>query len=96
MTHEEIRELEESFQYGIEPRPANVQRPEPELLTIAEVAERLRTDVAHIYSLTRARRLHRGLQPMPHRKVGRVLYFRWGEIEQWLDNQPGFPVKKGA
>jgi hypothetical protein len=63
--------------------------PAHDLLTVSELALRLRCTIKEIYSLTRRRRMNRGLLPLPHRKVGRKLLFVWREVETWLDKQPG-------
>jgi hypothetical protein len=64
-----------------------------DLLTVGELATRLRCQVKEIYSLTRRRRANRGLLPLPHRKVGRRLLFSWRDVQKWLDAQPGAKLK---
>jgi len=65
-----------------------------ELLTIEEVAKRLKCNVDTIYSLTRNRaKVKAGMghsTPIPHRKVGRQMLFSWQEVVAWLNTQPGF------
>jgi hypothetical protein len=65
-----------------------------ELLTIEEVAQRLKVNVDTIYSLTRNRaKVRAGMghsTPIPHRKVGRQMLFSWQEVVAWLNTQPGF------
>ena len=63
-----------------------------ELLTIQEVAERMKCSVQEVYSLTRRRRANRGLLPLPHRKIGRKLYFVWHDVVAWMNAQPGFEL----
>lgn len=63
-----------------------------ELLTVEEVVQRLKCRVSDVYSLTRRRRANRGLLPLPHRKVGKRLYFVWHDLVQWLNSQPGWLV----
>jgi len=63
-----------------------------ELMTVEEVADRLRCKVSEVYSLTRQRRTNRGLLPLPHRKVGRLLMFVWHDVVDWLNSQPGFEL----
>ncbi len=58
-------------------------------LTVSELADRLGWDTKTIYSLTRRRRANRGLLPLPHKKVGRKLYFEWDKVVEWLNRQPG-------
>ncbi len=67
-----------------------------DLLTISELAVRLRCRVKEIYSLTRRRRANRGLLPLPHRKVGRRLLFSWRDVQDWLDKQSGSQSQIGG
>jgi excisionase family DNA binding protein len=60
-----------------------------EWLTVEELCTWLKLTSTEVYALTRNRRAARGLQPIPHRRVGRKLMFRRSEIETWLDSQPG-------
>jgi len=64
-----------------------------ELLTVEEVAQRLKCNVDTIYSLTRNRaKVRAGMghsTPIPHRKVGRQMLFSWQEVISWLNTQPG-------
>jgi excisionase family DNA binding protein len=56
--------------------------PEPEaLLTVHEVAELLRVPVSWVYERTR----RRGLDELPHLKVGKYLRFRRPDIERYLE-----------
>ena len=57
-----------------------VVNPEP-ILTIEEIADRLRFDNARtVYELTRKR----NRRPLPAHRAGRVLRFYWSEVERWL------------
>ena len=67
-----------------------------ELLTIEEVAARLKCTVAEIYSLTRQRRTYRGLLQLPHRKVGRRLMFVWHDVVDWMNLQKGYELPEGG
>lgn len=70
----------------------NQFEPSDELLTVKDVADRLKCTVAEVYSLTRRRRANRGLLPLPHRKIGRKLYFVWHDVVTWMNVQPGFEL----
>jgi excisionase family DNA binding protein len=50
------------------------------LLTVAEVAELLRVPVSWVYERTR----RRGLERIPHLKLGKYLRFHASEVREWL------------
>ena len=50
------------------------------LLTVAEVSEMLSVPVSWVYDRTRAR----GLQRIPHVKLGKYLRFDASEIRNWV------------
>lgn len=50
--------------------------PDNRLLTVEEVAARLRVPKSTIYQWA-----HKG--QIPHRKAGRLLRFKWIEVERW-------------
>jgi len=56
-----------------------------ELLTPAELAERLRVPASWVREGTRSRNLI-GDDPIPHLRLGRYIRFQWGsqELEAWL------------
>ena len=57
--------------------------PEAEaLLTVHEVAELLRVPVSWVYERTR----QRGIERLPHIKIGKYLRFRLREVESYLEN----------
>lgn len=57
-----------------------------EILTAAEVAERLKMKVSWVYTETRAGRI-------PHIKLGpRYRRYRWEAIEEWVAAQESGPV----
>ena len=57
--------------------------PEAEaLLTVHEVAELLRVPVSWVYERTR----RRGMERLPHIKIGKYLRFRLREVESYLEN----------
>ncbi len=58
-------------------------------LTVGELANRLGWDTKTVYSFTRRRRANRGLLPLPHKKIGRTLYFEWDKVVEWFHRQPG-------
>ena len=51
-----------------------------DLLTLDEVAARLKQTPKSIYSLTRSRSVRR----IPHMKCGKRLLFSWVEVSNWL------------
>lgn len=51
------------------------------ILTIEEIAQRLKIKPKTVYSLTRSRSKH----PLPALRVGKILRFRWSMVEKWLD-----------
>ena len=56
--------------------------PEPEaLLTVHEVAELLRVPVSWVYEHTR----RRGIERLPHLKIGKYLRFRVREVELYVE-----------
>ena len=55
------------------------------LLTVAEVAELLRVPVSWVYERTR----RRGIDRLPHIKLGKYLRFSEPEIANWLQRMRG-------
>ena len=51
-----------------------------ELLTVAEVAELLKVPVSWVYERTR----RRGVERIPHLKLGKYLRFHACEVREWL------------
>ena len=51
------------------------------ILTIEDVAQRLRIEPRTVYELIRKR----AKRPLPVLRVGKFLRFRWSHIETWLD-----------
>ena len=63
-------------------QPAPRVSPEPEaLLTVHEVAEFLKVPVSWVYERTR----RRGIERLPHIKIGKYLRFHLHEIESYLE-----------
>ena len=60
-----------------------------EWLTVEDLCTWQKWTPNEVYAMSRTRRAARGLQPLPHRRVGRKLIFRRSEVEAWLDSQPG-------
>jgi len=56
-----------------------------ELLTVAEIAGRLKVPVSWIYERTRLR----GMARMPHFKLGKYLRFSEEEVWNWLKRNRG-------
>jgi excisionase family DNA binding protein len=63
--------------------------PEPnsrdELLTVAEIAARLKVPTSWVYERTRLR----GIARMPHFKLGKYLRFSEREVWEWLERTRG-------
>lgn len=55
------------------------------VLTVREVAERLRVPASWIYDRTR----RRGSDRIPHRKMGKYLRFLAAEVDEWFKSLPG-------
>jgi excisionase family DNA binding protein len=51
-----------------------------DVLTLAEVADRLKQPPSTIYSLTRSRSVRR----LPHMRCGKRLLFSWSQVSEWL------------
>ena len=63
-------------------QPASRVSPEAEpLLTVHEVAEFLRVPVSWVYERTR----RRGIERLPHLKIGKYLRFRFTEVQTYLE-----------
>ena len=63
-------------------QPAPRVSPGPEaLLTVREVAELLKVPVSWVYERTR----RRGIERLPHIKIGKYLRFHLHEIESYLE-----------
>lgn len=53
----------------------------PQLLTVTEIAQKLRVPVSWVYERTR----RRGYERMPHIKLGKYLRFDVIAVSEWLD-----------
>ena len=51
-----------------------------ELLTVAEVAQAFKVPTSWVYGRTR----RRGVERIPHLKLGKYLRFRTSEVHEWL------------
>lgn len=58
-----------------------------EILTPAQVAERLQVGVSWIYEQTRTRASVRNPDPLPHIQMGRYLRFMWSDVLAWLQRR---------
>ncbi|MBI3670348.1 MAG: helix-turn-helix domain-containing protein [Acidobacteria bacterium] len=58
-----------------------------EILTPAQVAERLQVKPSWVYEQTRERASIRNPDPLPHIKLGRYLRFDWEDILAWLERR---------
>jgi hypothetical protein len=58
-----------------------------DILTVNELAERLKVEPSWIYEN------QRGLRPLPVLHCGRYLRFSWPAVCEWLANQPA--IKRG-
>jgi hypothetical protein len=58
-----------------------------DILTPAQLAERLQVGVSWIYEQTRNRASVRNADPLPHIQMGRYLRFHWPDICAWLERR---------
>jgi len=58
--------------------------PQDELLTIDELADRLKVKKSFIYEHTRSRAGVRNDNPLPHIRMGKYLRFNWTAVMKWL------------
>jgi predicted DNA-binding transcriptional regulator AlpA len=56
-----------------------------QILTLAELAERLKVSERWVYEKSR----RRSTNPLPTMRIGRYLRFDWLEVSDWLRNQSG-------
>jgi len=54
-----------------------------ELMTVSEIAAFLKVPVSWVYERTR----RRGIERLPHVKLGKYLRFSIPEIKKWLEQQ---------
>ena len=54
-----------------------------QILTLSEVAERLKVSQRWVYEKTR----RRSLNPLPVIRIGRYLRFNWIDVSTWLQRQ---------
>ena len=54
-----------------------------ELMTVSEIAEFLKVPVSWVYERTR----RRGIERLPHVKLGKYLRFSMPQIKKWLEQQ---------
>lgn len=57
----------------------------PEILTIAQVAERLQLSPRRIYELTRERNRVNQKYPLPMIRIGRSVRFKAADIDGWIE-----------
>jgi excisionase family DNA binding protein len=60
-----------------------MQTPFSDLMTVSEVAAFLKVPVSWVYERTR----RRGIERIPHVKLGKYLRFSLPEIQEWLQKQ---------
>jgi predicted DNA-binding transcriptional regulator AlpA len=58
-----------------------------EILTPAQVAERLQVKPSWVYEQTRERAEVRNPDPFPHIKMGRYLRFDWRDVLDWHERR---------
>jgi excisionase family DNA binding protein len=63
---------------------AKMFAPSDELLTIDELADRLKVKKSFVYEHTRRRAAVRNVRPLPHIRMGKYLRFNWTEVLNWL------------
>ncbi len=56
-----------------------------DILTPAQVAERLQVGVSWVYEQTRTRASAHNDDPLPHIQMGRYLRFCWADVSAWLE-----------
>jgi excisionase family DNA binding protein len=66
-----------------------------EILTPAQIAERLQVKRSWVYEQTRERAGIQGPDQFPHIKLGRYLRFDWTDVLQWLERHK-IPAKNSA
>ena len=54
-----------------------------ELMTVGEIAALLKVPVSWVYERTR----RRGIERLPHMKLGKYLRFSMPDIRKWLEQQ---------
>ena len=59
--------------------------PSDELLSLDELATRLKISKTTAYGLTRQRAKVRNASPLPSMKIGKELRFNWSAVVKWLD-----------
>jgi hypothetical protein len=59
----------------------------PDLLTPAQLAERLQVKKTWVYEQTRNRMNVRNSDPLPHIQMGRYLRFVWDDVWEWLQRR---------
>jgi Helix-turn-helix domain len=72
------------------PPAVNPQQPEPEILTVADVARLLRCEVSSVYNLTRKRSV-KYVHQLPVIRAPFGLRFRKSDVLAWLDKMAGSP-----
>jgi predicted DNA-binding transcriptional regulator AlpA len=73
---------------AVSPNPTATVPTTPQVLTVAEVAARLKVPESTIYERTRFRGRQGSVPLLPHRRVGKYLRFISTEIDQWLLSLP--------
>lgn len=58
-----------------------------DILTPAELAERLKVPLSWVFEKTRHRATVRDAEPLPCLRVGRYLRFHWPSVSAWLLRQ---------
>ena len=66
-----------------EMRIENMQLLTDELMTVSEIAAFLNVPISWVYERTR----RRGIERLPHLKLGKYVRFSLSEVKEWLRNQ---------
>jgi excisionase family DNA binding protein len=69
--------------YSKQPGRLGMQTQQDELMTVSEIAALLKVPVSWVYERTR----RRGIERLPHVKLGKYLRFSMPEIKEWLQKQ---------
>lgn len=65
------------------PHETGIQENTEGLLTIDELAEKLKVPKSWLYTRTR----ETGPEAMPRLKIGKYLRFEWGKVMEWIHRQ---------
>jgi hypothetical protein len=67
-------------------QPASPALDPSDLLTVDELAERLKVPRSWVFEQTRERARVRSESPLPHIHLGKYLRFSWTSVCEWMQN----------